>query len=320
MTGTISHYFGLLEYAYKQKNQSTRVLYNPDSLINGHMLLCGMSGTGKSFQTIRILNTAAISGVNIDIFDVHEELDGVEGSVACKYSQATGYGYNPLVINPDIHSGGVEVQVNTIVKLIKDATPQFGAKQEAALRYLLIDIYAASGIRQKDAWTWRRDEMTEDMRDGMIDARNYDGLRKFYPTLEDLKSYAKRKIISLTIGGDNKAITSFEQLRRMKTKLHGLQGKFNKSTDDAEIERLTTQIAEQQSKCIEAYTAFVNSMQTGKEIDDVMKYDSVDILSGVLQRLDTLIMAGGYFGRIHRHSAMRGCAATRLSRSARRSR
>ncbi len=291
----ISHYFGISEYLFKQKNQSARILYQPESLINGHMLLCGMSGTGKSFQSARLLNSAAMGGAEVDIFDVHEELDTTPGIVSCKYSQATGYGYNPLVINIEPHSGGVDVQVNALVKLVKEATPQFGAKQEAALRYLLIDIYAASGIRQKDAWTWKRDEMTEDVRENLINTKNFEGLRKYYPTLEDLKSYAKRKIISLTIGGDNPSITSFEQLRRMKAKLSGLQNKFSKSTDDAEIDRLTGQIEEHQSKCIDAYSNFIGQMKTGREIDDVMKYDSVDILSSVLQRLDTLIMSGGVF-------------------------
>lgn len=292
---SIRHYFGLSEYPYRQKNQSVPVYYEPDQLINGHMLLCGMSGTGKSYQTMRMLNSAARAGVSIDIFDVHEELDSVHSAVACKYSQATGYGYNPLVLNTDIHSGGVDRQVNFIVELVKDATPQFGAKQESALRYLLLDIYAASGIRQKDAWTWKRSEMTEEMREQMIEARNYDGLRKFYPTLEDLKSYAKRKIVSLTIGGDNKAITTFENLRRMKAKLTALQSKFGKATDQVEIDRLTGNINDAKAKCIEAYTAHVEAMQTGREMDDVLKYDSFEVLSGVLQRLDTMIMAGGIF-------------------------
>lgn len=292
---SIKHYLGLSEYLYRQKSQVSSVYYEPASLINPHMLLCGMSGTGKSFQTIRILNSAALSGVDIDIFDVHEELDDVSGAVACKYSQATGYGFNPLVLDTDIHSGGVDVTINFIVKLVKDATPQFGAKQESALRYLLTDVYAASGIRQKDAWTWKRGQMTEDAREKMIEARDYEGLKKFYPTLEDLKSFAKRKVISLTIGGDNPAITTFEQLRVMKGKLHQLQGKYNKTVDDVEIEKLTARIHEQKAKCIEAYTNFIDAMKTGREIDDVLKYDSVDILSSTLQRLDILMMSGGIF-------------------------
>lgn len=291
----IKHYFGLSEYLFRQKNQSIPVSYEPAMLINPHILLCGMSGTGKSLQTVRILDSAARAGVDIDIFDVHEELDGVLGAVACKYSQSTGYGFNPLVLDTDAHSGGVDVTINFIVKLVKDATPQFGAKQEAALRYLLTDVYAASGIRQKDAWTWKREQMTEADREKMIEARNYDGLKKFYPTLEDLKSFAKRKIISLTIGGDNPAITAFEQLRRMKGKLHQLQGKYNKAADDAEIEKLAGQIQEQKSKCIDAYSSFIEAMKTGREIDDVLKYDSVDVLTSMLQRLDILMMSGGIF-------------------------
>lgn len=68
----IKHYFGLNEYFYRQKSQSTPIYYEPASLINAHMLLCGMSGTGKSHQTMRLLDTAARAGAEIDIFDVHD--------------------------------------------------------------------------------------------------------------------------------------------------------------------------------------------------------------------------------------------------------
>lgn len=291
----IRHYIGLNEYQYRQKNSKFPVYYEPASLINAHMLLCGMSGTGKSYQTKRFLETAARAGVQVDIFDVHEELDDIYGAVAAKYSQATGYGYNPLVLDADPHSGGVDNQVNLLVGLVRDATPQFGAKQEAVLRYLLTDVYAASGIFQSSPRTWLRREMTEQQREDLIAAKNWQGLREFYPTLEDLKSYAKRKLVSLTTGGDNKAITAFEHLRRIKSKLYQLQSRFAKSVDQSEIDRLGAQVEEQKIKCIEAYTSFVNEMKTGREIDDVMKYDSVDVLTSVLQRLDILMSAGGLF-------------------------
>lgn len=229
------------------------------------------------------------------MIDVHEELERAYGATACKYSQATGYGYNPLVLDQDIHSGGVETQVNFLVALVRSATPQFGAKQEAVLRYLLTDVYAASGIFQGTPGTWVREEMTEQMREELIAARDYQALRKYYPTMEDLKSYAKRKLTSLTIGGDNKAITAFEALRRNKAKLYQLQTKLARAADTPEIERLNKQIEDQRIKCIETYTAFINEIKTGREINDVMKYDSVDVLTGVLQRLDILMSAGGLF-------------------------
>jgi hypothetical protein len=291
----IKHYFGLSEYMFRQKSQPVAVYYEPGLLINPHLLACGMSGTGKTFQMLRLLNSAADAGIEIDIMDVHEELDDVRGCVAVKYSQATEFGYNPLVLDTDIHAGGVDVQINFIVKLVKDATPQFGAKQESALRYLLLDVYAASGIRQKDSFTWRRKQMTESMRESMIDAHNFAGLREYYPTLGDVQSYAKRKIISLTIGGDNPAITAFEGLRRVKGKLSQLQGKYAKTVAADDIKKAEEAVAAQKTKCIETYTEFVDAMKTGREMDDVLKYDSLDVLTGVLQRLDNLMMSGGIF-------------------------
>lgn len=292
---SLEHYFGLNEFLLRQKSQSVKIYYAPEKLINGHMLLCGMSGTGKSYQTKRILNSAAHAGIEIDIFDVHEELEGVTGAVACKYSQANNYGYNPLVINDDPHSGGVNIQVNFIVKLVREAGPMFGAKQDAALRYLLLDVYAMYGILQSDRSTWRRKQMTERYREQLIDEGRTAELKSFYPTLEDLKLYAKRKISALMIGSDNKAISALERLKKMKSKLQSLLTQRDKSSDDEDIERLSNLIEDQKTKCTDTYSTFIAEMKTGRELDDMLKYDSVDVLQSVLQRLDVMVMAGGLF-------------------------
>jgi len=249
-----------------------------------------MSGTGKSTQSIRLLNS--IREQKIDIFDVHGELHVIRDAVSCVYSQRTMYGYNPLVLDTDPDSGGVERQVNFIVRLIKDITPGFGVRQEAVLRNLLTDVYAANYILQSKQDSWMREEMTESMREEMIANRKYQDLKKYYPTLEDVKSYAKRKIIQLTIGGDNKSITAFDRLRKSKSKLYQLVGKFNKSTCDSEISRLESAIAEQKNECLETYSTFINEMKTGRELDDVLKYDSVEVLSSVINRLELLMSSG----------------------------
>lgn len=277
-------------YLYSQQGKSVPIYYVPEQLTNAHMLLCGMSGTGKSTQSVRLLNS--IHEPNLDIFDVHGELHVIRDAVSCTYSQRTMYGYNPLVLDTNRDSGGVDRQVNFIVRLIKDVTPGFGVRQEAVLRNLLTDVYALNYIYQAKPDTWARAEMTEAMREEMIASRRYQDLKKYYPTLEDVKSYAKRKIVQLTIGGDNKSITAFDRLKKDKAKLHQLIGKFNKSAYDAEIAKLESTIAEQKNQCVEMYSTFITEMKTGRELDDILKYDSVEVLSSVVSRLDLLMSAG----------------------------
>lgn len=288
----MNHYLGLAERKLVTQNTETPIPYNPLTLLNAHLLLCGMSGTGKSHQSVRFLNSAARSGIEIDIFDVHEELDGVIGSTACKYSQATGFGYNPLVLDTDPHVGGVNRQVDFFVRLIKEVTAQLGSRQEAVLRNLITDTYAAAWIKQSDPKSWHRRQITEKEYESIIEQRRYSDLRQFYPTMDDLKSYAKRKIIALTIGGDNKCVSAFEQLTRLRGRLDGLRKKWAKAADDEEVKKIEGQISGVQNDCIEAYSKFVASMENGREIDDILKYDSVEVLSSVMRLIDLLNSAG----------------------------
>lgn len=287
----MEHYIGLNEYQLRQQKQ-TPVKYDPAMLINGHVLLCGMSGTGKSHQSMRFLESAESSGVEIDVFDVHEEFERLRGATACRYSQATGYGFNPLVLDTDPHTGGVQNQVNFLVNLVRQVSPQFGAKQEAALRYLLTDTYAANWIFQDNPSSWRRQCITERERERIIAERKYSELRNYYPTLADLESYGRRKVMALTIGGDNKSIAAYEALARVKSKLNSAVTRRNKAVTDEEVQRLENQVIELKAKSIDAYQAFVEAMQTGREMDDVIKYDSVDVLKSVMQRLEILNSTG----------------------------
>ncbi len=67
----VKHIFGLND----KKNTSQNVVINTQELINGHLLLTGMSGTGKSYQAKRLIKTAIQQNLEVDIFDVHNELE-----------------------------------------------------------------------------------------------------------------------------------------------------------------------------------------------------------------------------------------------------
>ena len=63
----MKHYLGKSEYHLRQKQQDYPVNYEPDKLINAHLLVCGMSGTGKSFQSSRLLGSAAQAGIEVSV-------------------------------------------------------------------------------------------------------------------------------------------------------------------------------------------------------------------------------------------------------------
>lgn len=286
------HYIGLSEKDLKLKRIDTPVHYEPAKLINSHLLICGMSGTGKSYQSLEFLGSAARSRLEIDVFDPHDELDRIPGATACMFSQATQYGFNPLILNTDPHTGGVNRQISFFVDLIKSVTAQFGVKQEAALRNLLADTYAAVGITQKDRASWHKKIISEDQRTALIDAGRQEELKDYYPTLEDLKEFTKQKIMALTLGGDNKCVTNFEQLTKLHKKLDKLHKEYAKEVDDEELGVIDDQITAQKLKCKDTYDKFIDSMESGREIEDVLKYDSVAVLTSVMQRLSLLSSTG----------------------------
>lgn len=91
----MKHVFGLNEYLYRQKHIHQPIVINTQELINGHLLLTGMSCTGISYQAQRSLTNAIQQNLEVDIFDVHNELDQ-SGTSSAQYSESTQLGYNLL--------------------------------------------------------------------------------------------------------------------------------------------------------------------------------------------------------------------------------
>lgn len=288
----MKHYFGLNEYLLRQQKKEEYVFYDPSVLLNGHLVLAGMSGSGKSFQTMRLLDTAARSGIEIDVMDVHEELHGVYGGKAVKFSQSTGYGFNPLVLDTDPHAGGVNRQADFVVGLVKQVTMQFGSKQEAALRNLIIDCYASRGIWPDNPRSWVRKQVTESQRRQLVEDRKWAELRDYYPTLADLLEYAERKVLVMAFGGDNKVMAALEVLTKLNTRLQSLVYKSNRQASlEDEKAKLLAQIEAQEDKCIVAFTQATKAGPS-REARDLIKYDSKDVLVSVVQRLQILGAAG----------------------------
>lgn len=267
------------------------VTYDTRETLNAHTVICGMSGTGKSYQCIQMLTSAAAAGIEVDVMDVHEELGDIPGAVSCKYSQATQLGFNPLVLDTDRHTGGVTRKANEIIGLVSEVA-HLGIKQQACLRSLVIDTYAAAGIFQDSPGTWRRREITEAQHASIVSRRAYAELREFYPTLGDLQSYARRKLQSLTMGGGDMSTAAFEELQKCLKALNKSQGNYGKARSPEDKQKLEVAVEQAKAKYNEASLAWSASLQTGREFDDIIKYDSPDVLKGLMDRLEELNSSG----------------------------
>jgi DNA helicase HerA-like ATPase len=280
--------FGLNEYLYRQKHIHQPIVINTQELINGHLLLAGMSGTGKSYQAQRLLTNAIKQNLEVDIFDVHNELDQSETDSAL-YSESTQLGFNLLSVSPDPHSGGVRRRITEIINMVNATSRKLGFKQETALRNLLNDVYRINGCNAYEANTWRKKEITGAIRNNLIEQRDYQGLRQYYPVMDDLLSFAERKLTSLYLGTNIKAVLALEEVNHLAKQLNRARQKHDKSTQDAQTEKVLD-IAK--SKVKAAFEAYVDHIESGNEISDVMKYNSKEVLQSVLERLNILNAAG----------------------------
>src|SRR4051812_3545614 len=92
--------------------KSTPVVWDTSKLINGHVLILGASGVGKSHTIRKMIRRALASAaqsrqsIRCHVFDVHGDLD-IPAASEVQFSESVANGLNPLRVNPDPHFGGV---------------------------------------------------------------------------------------------------------------------------------------------------------------------------------------------------------------------
>ena len=146
------------------------VVYDTDILNNGHMLLCGMSGSGKTWMLNQMLNSFALTAprtndFRIHVFDVHGDIRAdsrFESSLL--FSEQTDYGLNPFRVDPDPHTGGVRKRVQGVLNILNRTSRDLGEQQEAVFRNLAYDTYRIYGFDPKNPSTWFIDEHSEEVR------------------------------------------------------------------------------------------------------------------------------------------------------------
>lgn len=154
----------------------TPVVWDSSRVVNGHMLLVGMSGAGKTYQLrkmIREMRTSAPPGqpLRVRVFDVHGDIE-IEDASTVKYSEQTEFGLNPLIINPDPDYGGIRKRIQSVISTINRTSRALGGKQEAVLRNILSDLYAQHGFKATDPSTWKVDPAA-DAEPEVVDGRLY---------------------------------------------------------------------------------------------------------------------------------------------------
>lgn len=335
------------------------VVVDTTKVINPHLQVTGVSGMGKTY-TLQELVTSFVESaadlgqpVRVHVFDPHGDIQLPYASVV-KFSEATNYGYNPLEVNPDPDYGGVRRAIQKFIAAIKKHKT-LGTKQEAVMRYLLEDLYAAHGFKADDPSTWwpddprmiravmngrenrvyldvayeHRDRFKALLRDhdgrfrgGFDDFDNDPALRskrcwwverdhyegdflmweprnlfKTPPTLDDVVRFTERKLKAHFCGTNSAAMALLKDVNQAARAYHRKVTEMSKrdaALDEAERAELTKALDKAKEKATDAYTSYLDAIVTGRELDDMIRYNSTDVLTSVYERFQNLRAIGIY--------------------------
>lgn len=283
------------------------VSWNPDSKdsINQHLLICGISGGGKTTLLKKLSEYLKLRNKHMYIFDLQGDLY-IEGEHCVEFTAwDSAYGINPYEFGTGVkendlkaiiegapvddvtmsilRNSGPSVQVLEMIDIIKkNFMPNMGPNQEPILKKLLLDTYRMKGIIFDDYNTWL----------------------KPLPSLEDTKTLIEKieeTFRMVEIGVDKGAMKTIKQI--VKTIDKGLNlGEFKDFDQNAE-----SSAYESFSKSHEALDKYLfakvrNTPEKNDEVDffithdiDVefyMRKDVIRVVGKLGFYIDTLIESG----------------------------
>lgn len=140
-------------------NESKSITWNPDTAQNGHLMITGGSGAGKTRLSKELMEYLYKRGKNIHVIDVQNTLGmtTVPERVFNFEARNSPYSINPFEFTLDEKAGGPNVQVDDIMSMFSKTFMRrlkSAPNMSAVLRRLIADTYRRSGIIDEDITTW----------------------------------------------------------------------------------------------------------------------------------------------------------------------
>lgn len=118
---------------------------------------------------------------------------------------------------------------------------------------------------------------------------------KTYPTLQDLVNFSELKLQQIFFGMQQVPMRKLEEFYIASRALHSKKMALMRqagATDSDLIEKLEKTISKTKEKAIEAFEEHANHTISGHELNNYIKYDSVDVLKSVVDRLKNINAIG----------------------------
>lgn len=255
-----------------------QIKLNTSTLVNNHMMIVGGSGSGKTYNLRKLIRELSKDKKNqIHILDVHGDIDiGDDLTDTIKFSETSPNGLQPLMISADLDYGGVRKKIRSFISMLNRTTRALGSKQEPVLMNLMQDLYAANGFYPDIPKSW----------DIKNDTRRNANPRypKKYPTINDLKKFTEYKYKQMYMGANSKTISKLEQFNK---KMRSLQSGYKKEMkgEDIELNKLKEEVKE-------LFIEYIDNVESGLELDELIKYDSKDVVKAIYEKLEVLESTG----------------------------
>lgn len=114
-----------------------------------------------------------------------------------------------------------------------------------------------------------------------------------FPTLVDVQRFIGQRLKSLLTGGGTPTIRLLEEHNKKVVTWQKKARKLavHQGTAD-EVEQIKEDVQAGAMELIETFSTYVSNIGTGRELDDLARYESQEMLKGLIDRLDTLVSSG----------------------------
>ncbi len=173
-----------------------RVNWSPGQLNNGHMIILGGSGAGKT-ETIRcIASDLAGQGLPVVLIDFHGDMAASNGDIrSYKIREGGQYYFNPLELDSSIDEITPLRATSDFVDAISINFPTLGIQQRRKIKNIIKDCYRISGITGNTE-TWTRVLDFDDI-EGEIMGCEDEAIPAYLEDIFDYKLFSGEEKISL---------------------------------------------------------------------------------------------------------------------------
>lgn len=112
------------------------------------------------------------------------------------------------------------------------------------------------------------------------------------PTIPEAARLIADRLKMLVSGGGTRTVRLLEEHNKKVVALHAKIRRLQAGGDAAEVEAMQQDIHNGAAVLIETFTDYVTSIETGREFDDLARYESIEMLKSLGDRIDSLVATG----------------------------